>query len=130
MARNQVTPTSGLSTSENGETATFTVALATVPEFAVDVDITSLDVTEGLVRIPSGTSASSLTLSFAAAISALTPQTVVVAGQSYDVGTEPAGTVYIVQIGSASSSDTGYAAIDPDNVVAMNLDFPIGSRSV
>lgn len=27
MARNQVTPTSGLSTSENGETATFTVAL-------------------------------------------------------------------------------------------------------
>jgi hypothetical protein len=57
MARNQVTPTSGLSTSGNGETATFTVALATVPEFAVDVAITSLDVTEGLVRIPSGTSA-------------------------------------------------------------------------
>ena len=107
MARNQVTPTSGLSTSENGETATFTVALATVPEFAVDVAITSLDVTEGLVQIPSGTSASSLTLSFAADISALTPQTVVVAGQSYDVGTEPAGTVYTVQVGSVSSSDTG-----------------------
>ena len=124
MARNQVTPTSGLSTSENGETATFTVALATVPEFAVDVAITPLDVTEGLVRIPSGTSASSLTLSFAAEISALTPQTVVVAGQSYDVGTEPAGTAYIVQVGSVSSSDTGYAAIDPDNVVATNLDFP------
>ena len=98
MARNQVTPTSGLSTSENSETATFTVALATVPEFAVDLAITSLDVTEGLVRIPSGTSASSLTLSFAADISALTPQTVVVAGQPYDVGTEPAGTVYIIQI--------------------------------
>ena len=80
MARNQVTPTSGLSTSENSETATFTVALATVPEFAVDVAITSLDVTEGLVRIPSGTSALSLTLSFAAGISALTPQTVVIAG--------------------------------------------------
>ena len=123
MARNQVTPTSGLSTSENSETATFTVALATVPEFAVDVAITSLDVTEGLVRIPSGTSASSLTLSFAADISALTPQTVVVAGQSYDVGTEPAGTVYAVQVGAVSSSNTGYAAIDPDNVVARNLDF-------
>ena len=107
MARNQVTPTSGLSTSENSETATFTVALATVPEFAVDVAITSLDVTEGLVRIPSGTSASSLTLSFAADISALTPQTVVVAGQSYDVGTEPGGTGYAVQVGSVSSSDTG-----------------------
>jgi len=124
MARNQVTPTSGLSTSENSETATFTVALATVPEFAVDVAITSLDVTEGLVRIPAGTSASNLTLSFAADISDLTPQTVVVAGQSYDMGTEPAGTVYTVQVGSVSSSDTGYAAIDPDNVVATNLDFP------
>ncbi|MFP6634924.1 MAG: hypothetical protein VCB79_03235 [Dehalococcoidia bacterium] len=124
MARNQVTPTSGLSTSENSETATFTVALATVPEFAVDVTITSLDGTEGLVRIPAGTSASNLTLSFAADISDLTPQTVVVAGQSYDMGTEPAGTVYTVQVGSVSSSDTGYAAIDPDNVVARNLDFP------
>ena len=124
MARNQVTPESGLSTSENSETATFTVALATVPEFAVDVTITSLDGTEGLVRIPAGTSASNLTLSFAADISDLTPQTVVVAGQSYDMGTEPAGTVYTVQVGSVSSSDTGYAAIDPDNVVARNLDFP------
>jgi len=124
MARNQVTPTSGLSTSENSETATFTVALATVPEFAVDVTITSLDGTEGLVRIPSGTSASNLALSFAADISDLTPQTVVVAGQSYDMGTEPAGTVYTVQVGSVSSFDTGYAAIDPDNVVARNLDFP------
>ena len=76
------------------------------------------------MRIPSGTSASSLTLSFAADISALTPQTVVVAGQSYDVGTEPAGTVYAVQVGSVSSSDTGYAAIAPDNAVARNLDFP------
>ena len=76
------------------------------------------------MRRPSGTSASSLTLSFAADISALTPQTVAVAGQSYDVGTETAGTVYAVQVGSVSSSDTGYAAIDPDNVVARNLDFP------
>ena len=124
MARNQVTPMSGLSTSENSETATFTVALATVPEFAVDVAISSLDVTEGLVRIPSGTPASSLTLSFAADISALTPQTVVVAGQSYDVGTEPAGTVYAVQVWSVSSSDTDYAAFDPNNVVDRNLDFP------
>src|SRR5262249_55301779 len=44
-----VTPTSGLQTGENGDTATFTIALASQPTASVTIGLSSNDTTEGTV---------------------------------------------------------------------------------
>jgi hypothetical protein len=75
-----ITPIAGLMTSEGGGTATFTVALTTVPTAVVTLPLTSNNILEGLISsagspVPSST----LTLTFTPG-NALTPQTVTVTG--------------------------------------------------
>src|SRR5207247_2260464 len=50
-----VIPTSGLTTTEGGGTATFTIALATQPTANVTIGLSSSDLTEGTVAPPSVT---------------------------------------------------------------------------
>ena len=49
-----VTPTSGLTTTEAGGTATFTIVLNSQPTSIVVIEVSSSDATEGTVSAPSG----------------------------------------------------------------------------
>ena len=106
-----VTPTSGLTTSEAGGTATFTVVLGTRPESNVSMQVFSGDATEGAV------STSSLLFTPA---NWGTPQTVAVTGVADAVadGNVP----YYVVLARAASTDPTYNALDPDDVQVTNLD--------
>ncbi|MFK8113064.1 MAG: Calx-beta domain-containing protein [Rubripirellula sp.] len=107
-----VTPTAGLSTSEAGGTATFTVALDTLPAADVTIAITSDNVNEGAV------STSLLTFT---SINGTTPQTVTITG--VDDGSVADGHLaYSIITGVASSLDANYDGIDPDNVAVINAD--------
>lgn len=106
-----VSPTSGLVTSEGGASDTFTVVLTSEPTSAVAIDVSSSDTTEG--------AASPAALTFTAA-DWDQPQTVTVTGvdDAASDGDQP----YTVVLAPATSSDTVYAGIDPDDVAATNTD--------
>ena len=111
----EVSPTSGLMTTEGGGTATFTVRLLSAPEGDVTVPLASSDPGEGRVS-PSP-------LVFTAA-NATTAQTVVVTGvdDEVDDGDEP----YVIETGDPSSpDDPAYDALeagDVDDVSVVNAD--------
>jgi len=106
-----VTPTSGLTTTEAGGTATFTVRLATLPSADVTIALTSSDPTEGSV--------SPATLTFTSA-NGTTAQTVTVTG--LDDAVIDGAIVYTIQTGAASSSDTNYNGLNPADVSLSNSD--------
>ncbi len=95
-----VGPPTGVSTSETGTSATFTVVLTSQPLADVTIPLTSSDTTEGAV--------SPASLTFTAATWS-TPQTVTVTGVDDLVvdGTQP----YTVTVGPAASADTIYTAL-------------------
>lgn len=110
-----VTPTSGLLTSESGDSDTFSVVLATQPTASVDVSLSSSDATEG--------TASPASLSFST-INWNVPQIVTVTGVD---DAEDDGDVAYSIVTSASSGDAVYDAIDPDDVLLSNSDDDVAA---
>lgn len=106
-----VAPTAGLSTTEAGGTATFTIRLNSEPTADVSVGLSSGNTAEGTV--------SPASVQFTAA-NWNAPQTVTVTGlddavadgnQTFDIVTTP-----------AVSADLKYSGIDPPNVAVSNID--------
>jgi len=106
-----VTPTSGLTTTEAGSTATFTVVLNSVPTANVTIGLSSSDTTEGTV------SPSSLTFTPA---NALTAQTVTVTG--VDDAVIDGSVAYTIVTQAASSADPQYNTLNPADVAVTNSD--------
>ncbi|MFN8634512.1 MAG: hypothetical protein U0893_11700 [Chloroflexota bacterium] len=106
-----VSPTSGLTTTEAGGTATFTVVLTSVPIANVTIALSSSNTNEGTV------SPSSLTFTPA---NALTPQTVTVTGVNDSVA--DGDVAYSVVIAPAVSTDPNYNGFNPSDVSVTNVD--------
>jgi hypothetical protein len=106
-----VTPTTGLSTAENGLTASFTVVLNSQPIAEVTIAISSSIPGEGTVSVPS--------VAFTSANWAA-PQTVTLRGVDDPVqdGDRP----YVVTVGPATSTDVNYNAKFGADVHAINVD--------
>lgn len=106
-----VSPTTGLSTTEAGGTATFTVALQSEPSADVSMTISSSDTTEGTV--------SSTPLVFTMTNWSM-PQVVTVTG--VDDFLVDGAQVYRVDFGAATSSDPDYASLVGASVSLTNQD--------
>jgi hypothetical protein len=106
-----VTPTSGLVTTESGASATFTVALSTLPTADVTIGLTSSKPGEATVSPASLTFTSS---------DGTTPKTVTVTGVTDGVadGNHP----FTIVTAPASSLDPSYNGIDPPDVFGLNQD--------
>ncbi|MDD4787036.1 MAG: Calx-beta domain-containing protein, partial [Pirellulales bacterium] len=104
-------PLFGLSTTEAGGRAQFTVVLASAPTSDVAVAVSSTNPAEGVASVSS--------LRFTTA-NWSTPQTVTVTGVNdfVDDGDVP----YTIMVGPVTSSDTKYAAIGTKEIWATNLD--------
>src|SRR6188768_1188873 len=106
-----VTPTSGLTTTEAGGTATFTVVLNSQPTADVVIGVSSGNTLEGTV------SPGSLTFTNA---NWNTPQTVTITGANDfrddgDIG-------YSIVIAAATSADSSYNGINANDVAVTNTD--------
>jgi hypothetical protein len=110
------TPTVGLSTSESGGTATFTVVLQAPPEADVMIPIASSDTTEGTVSVASVVFTTS---------NWSIPQAIVVTGIDDAVadGNQP----YEVLVGPATSADPLYADAPSPTVLLSNIDDDVPS---
>lgn len=106
-----VTPTSGLSTSEGGATATFTVVLNTAPSSDVTIDVASTDSTEGTADPASLTFTSDNWSS---------PQTVTVTGVN-DAAAD-GNQMYTIALAAIAVGDSAYLGVDPDDVSLTNID--------
>ena len=106
-----VSPTSGLTTTEAGGTATFTLVLSTPPTADVTIDLSSSDPGEGTV------SPTSVTFT---PVDWNVPQTVTVTG--VDDGTADGVMAYTIIIEPAISTDPYYNGIDPPDVSVTNTD--------
>ncbi len=107
----KITPNSGLTTTEAGGTATFTVKLRSQPSESVSTAISSSDLSEGTVA---PTSLTFTTSNFNIA------QTVTVTGVDDEIW-DP-GVSYTIVMGAAISSDTDYNGNDPADVSVNNTD--------
>jgi hypothetical protein len=112
-----VSQTSGLSTSESGGSATFTVVLTHAPTSNVVITVTSLNTTEGVVNVSQLTFTSS---------NWNIAQTVIVTG--VDDGVRDGNTQYTVRLGVAQSSDPNYNGLDPSDVELTNQDNDRGGK--
>ncbi len=106
-----VTPTSGLTTTEAGGTATFTVVLDCVPTADVTINLASSNTSEGTV------SPSSLVFT---AANWNTPQTVTVTG--VDDSIVDGGKSYQIITSAAVSTDPKYSGINPNDISVTNTD--------
>ncbi|MFO1351645.1 MAG: Calx-beta domain-containing protein [Gammaproteobacteria bacterium] len=106
-----VTPSSGLTTTEAGGTATFTVVLNSQPSANVSIALASSDTSEGTV------SPASLTFTPA---NFGTAQTVTVTG--VDDAAVDGDIAYQIITAQAVSTDATYAAINPPDVAVTNTD--------
>ena len=106
-----VTPTSGLVTTETGGEAQFSVQLTSKPSHNVTIPVSSNDTTEGLVTISE--------LIFTTD-NWSTPQVVTIAGADDTI--IDTDTSYSILLGSATSSDSNYQGINPDDVSVTNQD--------
>jgi len=113
-----VNPINGLTTNENGGTATFTVALDTMPSADVTINLSSMDATEGSV---SPTSLIFTNLDYNA-------KTVTVTG--VDDGIQDGPQAYVIVTSPASSADTDYANLDASDVSVTNIDNEAGTPGV
>lgn len=110
-----VNPISGLTTNENGGTASFTVSLDTIPSDDVTINLSSTDATEGSV---SPTELVFTTLDYNA-------KSVTVTG--IDDGVQDGPQTYMIVTSPASSADTDYANLDASNVSLTNIDNEAGA---
>ena len=103
-----VTPTSGLSTTETGGTATFDVSADTAPTAAVMVPLLSSAPSEGTVPtsvvLPAGST---------------DPVTVTVTG--VDDGIDDGDTAYVIVTGDPTSADAAYDALDASDVADVSV---------
>ena len=106
-----VTPTSGLTTTEAGGTATFTVVLNSQPTADVTIGVSSSDTTEGTV------SAASVTFTTA---NWNTPQTITVTGVSDAI--DDGDVAYSIVTAEAASGDPNYNDLDASDVSVTNID--------
>jgi uncharacterized protein YjiK len=106
-----VNPTSGLTTTEAGGTATFTVVLNTQPAGEVTIDLSTSDASEGTVTPTS--------LTFTAA-NWNVAQTVTVSGQNDAIA--DGDIAYTIITAAAVSTDTKYNGLNPADVSVANTD--------
>src|SRR5439155_1660009 len=106
-----VTPTSGLTTTEGGGTATFTVVLDSSPSANVTVGLSSNDLTEGTVAPASVTFTSA---------NWNTAQTVTVTGVNDFVA--DGNVAYTIVTAAAASTDPGYSGRNAADVGVTNTD--------
>ena len=109
-----VNPTSGLVTTEAGDTATFTVVLNTQPTTTVTIDLSSDDTSEGTV------SPASLTFT---TDNWSTAQTVTVTGVDDDI--DDGNQSCTIVTAAAASSDTNYSGLNAADVSVTNTDNDI-----
>ena len=114
-----VSPTSGLTPTEAGGTATFTVVLASRPTANVTFSLSSNDTTEGTV------SPSSLTFTSA---NWSTAQTVTVTGVNDFL--DDGNIAFSIVTAAATSSDAGYSGLDPSDVSATTTDDDVSGFTV
>jgi alpha-tubulin suppressor-like RCC1 family protein len=115
----QVSPTSGLTTSETGKKATFTVRLTGQPTSNVVIGLSSSDPGEGIVDLPRLTFTSS---------NWNIARTVTVTGVNDGIvdGDQP----YSIVTAPATSNDANYAGRNASDVSLTNLDIGIPGISV
>src|SRR3989449_329748 len=106
-----VIPTSGLTTTEGGGTATFTVVLGTQPTANVTIGLSSSDLTEGTVAPALVTFTSG---------NWNTAQIVTVTG--VDDFTVDGNVAYTILTAAATSTDGGYNGLNAADVSVTNLD--------
>lgn len=106
-----VSPLSGLSTSEAGATATFSVRLSSEPAAAVTVPVASTNPSEGTID------RSALTFT---PQDWATAQIVTVTGQQDLIA--DGSIAYTVELAAAVSDDPGYQGLDPADVALANID--------
>ena len=106
----RVLPTTGLTTSEAGAKATFTVVLLSEPTAEVTIDLSSDDASEGTPSL------NSLTFT---PDDWDTPQSITVTGVDDQIDD---GDVEYTIVTTASSADTKYDVLDPDDVTLINQD--------
>jgi hypothetical protein len=106
-----VSPTGGLTTTEAGGQATFTVRLTTAPTADVSINLTSSDTTEGTV------SPTSLTFN---ASNWNQDQTVTITG--VDDFVADGNVPYTIITGAATSADPNYNGFNPPDVTVVNQD--------
>jgi hypothetical protein len=109
-----VNPTSGLVTTEAGDTATFSVVLNTQPTTTVMIDLSSDDTGEGTV------SPASLTFT---TNDWSTAQTVTVTGVDDDI--DDGNQSYTIVTAEATSSDQSYSGLNATDVSVTNTDNDI-----
>src|SRR5262245_47532479 len=110
LAGISVTPTSGLTTTDAGKTATFSVVLTSKPKATVKIGISSSNTNEGTVSIPS------LTFSKGNWNKA---QTVTVTGVNFLGEAKPQS--YTIITAAAISKDAKYNGLNPSDVSVTNL---------
>lgn len=106
-------PVSGLTTSENGGTASFQVSLTTAPTDPVTVNLVSSDTTEG-----------TLDLDFVTFDASNFDQPVTITVTGADDALTDGNIGYSIQA-TITSADADYGAMDPADPVAVNLDDDI-----
>ncbi|QDV39156.1 beta strand repeat-containing protein [Tautonia plasticadhaerens] len=114
-----VTPTSGLTTSEAGGTASFSVRLLSQPTADVTIPVSTSDSTEGAPSVAS--------LTFTPA-NWNVAQTVTVVGVDDFLADGPVG--YTIVLGLASGLDPGYNGVDPADVSLTNADNDVPGVTV
>lgn len=114
-----VSPTSGLTTSESGGTASFTVVLNALPMADVMIALSSDNTSEG------DCSPASLTFTTS---DWDTPQTVTVSG--VDDLVADGSRVYHILTATVASADVRYGSIDPADVSVTNADDDVAAISV
>ncbi len=109
-----VVPTAGLVTSEDGQTATFTIALGSAPTSDVSIGLTSSNAAEGAV------SPSSVVFN---AGNFNAPQTVTVTGVDDVANPMVDGNIsYSIVTGAAISNDRSYTGVNVSDVAVTNND--------
>lgn len=106
-----VTPITGLTTSEIGGTATFSIVLDSAPTSVVTISLESSDLSEGVVD--------QTTLTFTPE-NWSTSQSITVTG--VDDSVRDRNVAYVIQTGAAQSSDIAYSGLDADDVQVTNQD--------
>ncbi|CAD5981544.1 Cell wall protein IFF6 [Planktothrix tepida] len=114
-----VTPTTGLTTTEAGGTANFTVVLNSQPTADVTIPLTSSNTAEGTVDKTS--------LTFTAA-NWNTPQTVTITG--VDDSVDDGDIAYNIVTATATSTDANYSGFDASDVAVTNTDNDIKGITV
>ncbi len=110
-----ISPATGLSTTEDGETATFTLKLNTQPIANVTVGVSSSDETEGTV--------SPATLTFTQDNWNASDHIVTITGVDDSANPVADGDQqYSIILAPASSTDSDYDSEDPDDVEVTNID--------